>query len=518
MDIIQISKDIKRHIEALYFIVHISTPEERKAIEVIEATAGLFYQYFDLVMDIYYIDGTNLIKPTRYPRTEESKEAKRLAQCPRTTFQEVLDYIKSKVDNAQNRIFFVLFDFPKEDTNESYLRAIKNIIDDAKSKSKTITFFFVSRKFFIPDLFEKETVSVDIPYPSRQEIGAILSDFLHKRNVTLSQEVTEEVVSALQGLTEYDIEKILNLCSINENIGAQSVKLIIRHKEQAIKKGGLLEYIKLEEEYKLGGLADLQKWLKRKSEVFSRITEAEQKKVSIPKGVFLFGMPGCGKSMAAKLCAQEFKIPLLRLDIGKIMGPYLGQSEENFRNAIKLAESIAPCVLWIDEIEKALSGVSGNSSYGTHDTSVRIFGTMLTWMQEKTAPVFVFATANNIDSIPPEFMRKGRFDELFFIDFPSKDSLKEIFEIHLKKRNWYSNQDLDKVIASVPSNKEYSGADIESVVVNAIEESFIENKSTVSEEQLIKILKETKPISETFKGKINDLRSMCEKFGITKVR
>jgi SpoVK/Ycf46/Vps4 family AAA+-type ATPase len=231
--------------------------------------------------------------------------------------------------------------------------------------------------------------------------------------------------------------------------------------------------------------------------------------VDIPKGVLLFGMPGCGKSLAAKYTAKLMGMPLLRLDMGRIMGPYLGQSEENLRKAIKIAESIAPSILWIDEIEKALAGVKG----GNNDTVVRIFGTLLTWMQEKTKPVFVIATANDISGIPPEFLRKGRFDETFFVDFPDKESIKEIFKIHLKKRGkekFISTIDFDRIVSEMKEG--YAGADIEAIVSEVVERAFLNKKEEITTEDILSVIKSgvIKPISETLKDKIEELRKTYE--------
>ena len=252
--------------------------------------------------------------------------------------------------------------------------------------------------------------------------------------------------------------------------------------------------------------------------IFKDIDRAKEENVDMPKGVFLFGIPGCGKSLSAKITAGLFDIPLLRLDIGKIMGMYQGQSEENLRQAIKLAESISPSILWIDEIEKALSGATSGGGSGGSETSVRIFGHLLTWMQEKKKPVFVFATANDIKNIPPEFMRKGRFDEIFFIDFPERDSLKEIFDIHLKNRGKeLSNQSIDKVVQQLPEQKKYTGADVEAIVVEAIQKAFIK-KSQVTENELIEVLKNFKPFSETHEKSLKGYSDLVKEYGITIVK
>jgi len=219
---------------------------------------------------------------------------------------------------------------------------------------------------------------------------------------------------------------LVSSLSVNEN----TVKDLLSEKKQIIRKTGILEYIdskvNLED---VGGLATLKKWLHLRSQCFGQI--AQEFGVGTPKGLLLTGVPGCGKSLTAKCVSSSWNMPLLRLDMGKIFQGVVGSSESNIRSALRTAEAISPCILWIDEIEKGLSGSSGGASDG--GTATRVFGTLLTWMQEETAPVFVFATANNINSLPPELLRKGRFDEIFFVDFPSTLERKKILEIHLKK-------------------------------------------------------------------------------------
>ena len=222
--------------------------------------------------------------------------------------------------------------------------------------------------------------------------------------------------------------------------------------------------------------------------------------VDMPKGVLIAGVPGCGKSLAAKVTAQLFEVPLLRLDMGKIMGKYVGESEENMRKAIALAEAISPCVLWIDELEKAFAGIDGSGS----EVTVRLFGTFLTWMQEKTSPAFVIATANDITKLPPELMRKGRFDEIFYVSLPNKTERKKIFEIHISKRRKsdLSSIDLDKL---VDKTEGYSGADIEGVVKDAIENAFADDKPNISTDYIITAINNTHSLAEIMKDSLDKL-------------
>ena len=225
----------------------------------------------------------------------------------------------------------------------------------------------------------------------------------------------------------------------------------------------------------------------------------------MPKGVLIAGVPGCGKSLCAKVTAQMFEVPLLRLDMGKIMGKYVGESEENMRKAITLAEAISPCILWIDELEKAFAGVNGTGN----EVTVRLFGTFLTWMQEKTSSTFVVATANDITKLPPELMRKGRFDEIFYVGLPNPDERKKIFEIHIKKRRRNDLASID--ISSLVSKTEgYSGADVEGVVIDAVENAFVDGSNALTTEHIQKAIENTHSLSEIMKESLTNLSKEYE--------
>ena len=230
----------------------------------------------------------------------------------------------------------------------------------------------------------------------------------------------------------------------------------------------------------------------------------------MPKGVLIAGMPGCGKSLAAKATASLFGMPLVRLDVGRLLGKYVGESEDNMRKALRLSEAISPCVLWIDEIEKAFAGVGTGGS--GHEVTTRLFGQFLTWMQEKENTVFIVATANDISHLPPEFLRKGRFDELFFVDLPNGEERKKILDIHLKKRGKW-NRDIDS-IKLIRQTGGFNGADIEAVVKDTIEKAFIEGRDKITTDDLMTTIEDTKSISQTLKDRIDDLRKAIKNIDI----
>ena len=292
------------------------------------------------------------------------------------------------------------------------------------------------------------------------------------------------------------------------SIDMKDLPIILEEKVQVIKKTGILEFIKSEYTIKdIGGLDNLKKWLLKRNNSWSE--QAKKYCIPAPKGVLITGVPGCGKSLTAKAMSAAWQLPLLKLDFGKIFSGIVGSSEENMRRALATAEAVAPSILWIDEIEKGLSGLGSNGDSGV---SSRIFGQFLTWMQEKDSPVFVIATANNISNLPPELLRKGRFDEIFFVDLPTVEERKEIFKLHLEKRL------KDKEVASEVSEikdlctnlaqmtEGFIGSEIEQVVVSALCDAFFENRP-LKFEDLVKNIQTTVPLSMTQREQILALRA-----------
>ena len=291
-------------------------------------------------------------------------------------------------------------------------------------------------------------------------------------------------------------------------INHADLALIFDQKQQRIKKSGILDMIPVKESIDdIGGLDNLKNWLKRKAEIFKNVKKATDFGVDIPKGVLIAGMAGCGKSLNAKAAANLFGVPLLRLDMGKLMGKYVGESEGNMRKAIALAEACSPCVLWIDELEKAFAGIG--SSGGNGEVATRLFGNFLTWLQEKESLAFVVATANDITKMPPELMRKGRFDEIFYVGLPKIEERKKIFEIHIRKRRKadLANIDLDRLVQRTEG---YGGADIESVVRDSIESAFVNHKNGITTEDILSAISSTHSLSEIMKDSLDKMSKMYE--------
>ena len=315
-------------------------------------------------------------------------------------------------------------------------------------------------------------------------------------------------MSSFKGLSQFEIENILSLAYADDGeLTKKDLGIIFEQKRQMIMKSGILDMLPQRESLEdIGGLDNLKEWLNKKAKIFKNIDKAKDFGVDIPKGVLIAGVPGCGKSLNAKAAAKLFEVPLLRLDMGRIMGKYVGESEANMRKAITLAEAIAPCVVWIDELEKGLAGVGEGG--GSADVTTRLFGSLLTWMQEKESAAFVVATANDITKLPPELLRKGRFDEIFYVGLPNDTERKKIFEIHISKRRKDDLKDID-VDLLVSRSRGYSGADIEGVVKESIENVYAEGKKKLTTEDILEAIKNTHSLSEIMK---EPLKKMSEEY------
>lgn len=363
----------------------------------------------------------------------------------------------------------------------------------------------------IPDELGVYTTILEMDYLGTDNIKKVICDFASDNGFDrLPSGFLHEIAIAFKGLSQFEIENILALAYTRSGkIQREDLKLIFEQKRQMILKSGILEMIPLKESMEdIGGLENLKKWLRRKAAVLKDVEKAAAFGVDMPKGLLVAGVPGCGKSLNAKAAASLFQIPLLRMDMGRLMGKYVGESEANMRKAIRLAEAISPCVLWVDELEKAFSGI-GNSDGGA-DVTTRLFGNFLTWMQEKESAVFVVATANDISKLPPELMRKGRFDEIFYVGLPNREERKKIFEIHIGKRR---KQDLGGISVDklVDSTDGYSGADIEGVVRESIEKAYAEGRGKLCMEDITEVIRNTHSLKELLGDSLKNMKDVYEK-------
>ena len=347
------------------------------------------------------------------------------------------------------------------------------------------TLVIVAPSLQIPDDLAKDLTIVDFPLPTASEIRSTLDGIIaanaHSGRIRIDLDVLgrERLVDAARGLTLQEAENAFARAMVDDgSLTAEDVRVVTAEKQQTIRKSGVLEFVDVDLELDdVGGLQNLKRWLGRRAGGW--MGEAAAYGLPAPKGVLITGVPGCGKSLTAKAVASAWELPLLRLDMGRVFSGLVGSSEQNMRGALRAAEAIAPSILWIDEIEKGFSGVGGANDSGT---SSRVFGSFLSWMQEKSEPVFVIATANNIDVLPPEFLRKGRFDEIFFVDLPTRRERVDIWRVHLTKRlanpNVVTDVTLDEATLSVlaDASEGYAGAEIEQAVIAAMFDAFGERR------------------------------------------
>lgn len=417
-----------------------------------------------------------------------------------------LAYIEKCPDPA----LFVFLDFHSFLTDQAIIRKLRDLVNNLKDTYETL--LILSPVLTIPVELEKELSVIDYDLPSYEEINELLDGIIQivSRNqevqVDLPLEVKERLVKAALGLTRSEAENAFARVIVEDKrLDVNDIDAILEEKKQIIRKNKLLEYYESKEEFNnVGGLDCLKDWLVKRGAAFTK--KAHEFGLPEPKGIMLIGVQGCGKSLTAKAVASIWKMPLLRLDIGAVFSGIVGSSEENMRRAIKTAESLAPIILWIDEIEKGLSGVQ-SSTFSDAGTSARVFSTFLTWLQEKTAPVFVIATANNIQLLPPELLRKGRFDEIFFVDLPSSKERQDIFAIHLKKRKRDPvNFDLESF---AKESAGYSGAEIEQVIISSMYDAFLENRD-ITTADIVKNVKHSIPLSITMKEQIDSTRDWAK--------
>lgn len=359
----------------------------------------------------------------------------------------------------------------------------------------------------IPSLIEPLITLVELPLPRREAIRQQAEQFALERELIVSDALLNRISITLTGLTASQINQSLSVALEKYGeLDEKALATLLQEKEQIIGKSGVLEMVKVRENLTdIGGLENLKKWLERKAAILQRLPEAEEAGLQAPKGVLVAGMPGCGKSLTAKAVANLFGLPLLRLDIGSLLGKYVGESEHNMRRALAMAEAISPCVLWVDELEKAFVGIgSSNAS----EVTSRLLGYFLTWMQEKTSAVFVVATANNVTALPPELLRKGRFDDVFYVGFPYLAERKAILSIHLKAAWQAFSAEQKQQLAVLCRN--FAGADIQNAVNDARESAFLAGVN-IDYSRLCRALERTVPLRDTLRDQVGKYEAQFEK-------
>lgn len=512
------SKNLIDYIKARYAVLVIESFEEERVLRELQGIAQ------SINHELYIWNSTDGVT---FANGSSASQDKTL------DFTAALKFCENRAKEQGSRNIFVFCDADGYLNSKAPVvnrRRLRDFAINIRKKGYVSNCIIIAPTFEITTDLQKEITLVDFPLPSREEVKEIISSFLNNykgmQGVTIdvNNELLEKFVDASIGLTKLEIDNSFARALVsNRRIDASDLKGILSEKKQIIRKTGILEYIDSQLNLNdVGGLQTLKKWLELRSHCFG--DEALKFGVKPPKGVLLTGIPGCGKSLTAKCVATAWNMPLLRLDMGKIFQGIVGSSESNMRLALKTAETISPSILWIDEIEKGLSGASGGGGDG--GTSKRVFGNLLTWMQEKTAPVFVFATANNINGLPPELLRKGRFDEIFFVDFPTAEERKKILGIHISKLGRdVSKFDLDK-LASLSGEQSFgkdvvlAGAELEAWVADSLIQSFSrkidgDSSADLSMKDFETTIKRVVPMGQMRKDEFTKIRSWANENAVS---
>ncbi|GDZ95133.1 ATPase, AAA family protein [Planktothrix agardhii CCAP 1459/11A] len=383
------------------------------------------------------------------------------------------------------------------------VREIKNLAREMSRDRRCLV--ILSDQLRLPTELREETTIVDFDLPSIEEISLLVNNLVGTK-LKISPDGKEQLLKACLGLTRCRITRVLAKClARSRKVDESAISAVIEEKRQTIRETGILEFIPHQSGLdSVGGLENLKAWVKLRSHSFT--DAARDYGLPSPKGVLLAGIQGTGKSLSAKTIAAEWKLPLLRLDVGRLFGGIVGESESRVRQVIKLAEAIAPVVLMIDEIEKSFSN---NQSDGDSGTSKRVFATLLTWLAEKTSPVFVVATANNVELLPAELIRKGRLDELFFLSLPTQSEREQIFKVHLNRlrpNNQFNFQSLAN------SSKDFSGAEIEQVIYDAMQFGFSQNREFTTED-ILDAIANCIPLAKIASHQIEALKDWASRSG-----
>jgi SpoVK/Ycf46/Vps4 family AAA+-type ATPase len=486
--------EIETLICARYPILYVITSEEMRAQQIlVEIAARRQKKVFEWTYSSGIVPAGASIQSQkgRNPATKDPLAA--------------LDLVIEQVEPA----IFLFKDFHPFLTRSNFavIRRLKDIALHLKNSRKTIV--LISPVMEIPAELDKEITVINFPPPGKEDLGALLDKAVEdlqgtpQVQIELDEEGRERLLQAALGLTLGEAENVFAKIIVkNQRLSADHVNEVFAEKQQIIRKSGLLEYYAAEEDFtSVGGVSVLKDWVTKRAVAFT--AEAHAFGLPAPKGVLLLGVQGCGKSLCAKAVSRLWQLPLLRFDMGRMFGSLVGSSEENVRRAIAVAESIAPAVLWVDEIDKAFSG-SQSSGVTDGGTTARVFGTFLTWLSEKRAPVFVVATANDVSQLPPELLRKGRLDEIFYVDLPLDEERAEIFRIHLAKR--HRNPEEFDIPALVAASQEFSGAEIEESIISALYDAFYAKQELVTAHVLAG-LSQTVPLAKTMAEKVTAQRN-----------
>jgi SpoVK/Ycf46/Vps4 family AAA+-type ATPase len=450
-----------------------------------------------------------------------------------TDMVAALEQFEKKAQSRQPHLFILLDPAPYltgRSTDPIYRRRLRDFAINIRTKGYHSNCILLSPSIELPLELEKETTIVDFPLPDREEIERFVTEFIAKLKNAPGLKIgnhnlKDALVNAALGLTMIEIEGALASAVVDDlALDHNDIGRVFGQKQQIIRKSGILEFCDTRDMTleSIGGLDVLKKWLQLREAAFSEAGRAYG--IQNPKGALVTGVPGCGKSLTARCVSAAWNLPLVRLDMGKVYSSLVGSSEEHMREAIHACEAIAPCVLWIDEIEKGLP--RPGRYVGDSGVSLRVFGTFLTWLQEKTSPVFVFATANEIDLLPPEILRKGRFDEVFFVDLPTDEERRQIIDIHLRRVGRDPARfDIDELVGlsgavQFGGDVVLSGAEIESWINESLIHSFYRRKgdddrtTDLAMEDLRKVVNRIVPLAKLRQEEIATMRSWANQHAI----
>ncbi len=504
----QVGRDLLHMTLARYKLIYIRTFEEDRAIKCIKHIGcfeGMEVLKWDRSRGLVYV-------PTMTEEESALVEGSEAHSDLVALLSHMIDESRSDREKKKNdktvkkgRIYILLDIHYDLQSNPVLERKIKEFA----RTSMVSTIVVVAPQFVCPDTLNKEFTLLDFPFPSKEELEDSLQKIVtdipseYPQAKVAAKENKEEIVNSVSGLTITEAENAFSKSLVRNK--TFNIQTILNEKKQLIRKSGILEYCDVKCSFdNVGGLDDLKEWLLLRKKTFSQ--EARDYGLPIPKGIVLAGCPGTGKSLICSALAHEYSMPLLRLDMGAIFGSHVGESESNIRLAIHTAEAVSPAILWIDEVEKGIGGIkSSNSTDG--GTTNRVFGTLLTWMQEKTYPVFMVCTANNILDIPPEFFR--RFDEIFFLDIPTADQRTDVIEkLITKKKRDVNSFDIEKI---VKFTEYYTPAEIEKGIDNAMFAAFNDSKRDMTTEDIVSEMRKFRPIYHSRKDEIEQMK--CQALG-----
>lgn len=483
-------RELEYLIQARYPLIYVVSPEEERVERALAEIGGRRHRKvlaWSITNGFESLDGGSSYSDIRDPL-------------------RALDFVTKFEDDA----IVILRDFHPFMKDPSVVRKLRDCSRFFKESDYNLHIILLSATYAAPLEIEKEIAVIDYDLPEREELEEIVwqvaqsvPEGVHLA-VKTDAELRETVVETALGLTADEAKAVFAKSLVKTR--DFDVNTIMAEKKGIIRKSGILEFYETDQRFSdVGGLEVLKAWLQKRKSSFSR--DARDFGLPSPKGLLLLGVPGCGKSLTAKAIGAMWHMPLLRLDVGKIFGSLVGSSEENIRKAIRTAEAVAPSILWLDELEK---GFSGTQSSGQTDggTTSRVFGTFISWLQDKSSSVFVVATANNVKALPPELLRKGRFDEIFFVDLPSAKEREEIFRIHInKKKRDASKIDIPQLVAA---SQQFVGAEIEQAVISALFDAYEDGKAELTTERLLKSVEEIVPLAYTMKEMIDGMREWAK--------